>query len=317
MTSSNHGTSPYLGYGYTISAALLWGVSGAAAKFLFQSGITAFQLVQLRLTVTVVSLLLWLAIKNPALLKISRRDIPYFTVFGIFGMATCQFSYLFAISKIQVAAAILLQYLAPGFITLYKILFAKEMPGKTTLIALCGAFCGCFFVVGAYRFDLLALNLAGVISGVMAAVSFAWYSVHGEYGMHKYHPWTVLFYAMVIAAVVWNLIIHSSDAFVRSYTAAQWGWILYVGVLGTLVPFGLYLEGINLIRSTRASITATLEPITAGLVAFIFLNEIMEPLQLAGGILVILSIVYLQLNQKQDDRAPALIRAAAHRPKTE
>jgi drug/metabolite transporter (DMT)-like permease len=79
--------------------------------------------------------------------------------------------------------------------------------------------------------------------------------------------------------------------------------------MGTLVPFGLYLEGINLIRSTRASITATLEPITAGVISFIFLNEILEPLQVTGGVLVIASIVILQIKQEYDEKAPALIRS--------
>jgi drug/metabolite transporter (DMT)-like permease len=75
------------------------------------------------------------------------------------------------------------------------------------------------------------------------------------------------------------------------------------------VPFGLYLEGINLIRSTRASITATLEPITAGIISYIFLNEIMEALQIIGGLIVIASIILLQLRQEQDDKAPGVIRA--------
>ena len=98
----------------------------------------------------------------------------------------------------------------------------------------------------------------------------------------------------------------------HAYTPVQWMWILYIGVMGTLVPFGLYLEGINLIRSTRASITATLEPITAGIISYIFLNEIMEIPQITGGVIVIASIILLQLNQKQDDKAPSIIRAKRH-----
>jgi len=93
----------------------------------------------------------------------------------------------------------------------------------------------------------------------------------------------------------------------------QWMWILYIGVMGTLVPFGLYLEGINLIRSTRASITATLEPITAGIISYIFLNEIMEIPQITGGVIVIASIILLQLNQEQDDKAPGVIRAQSRK----
>ena len=61
--------------------------------------------------------------------------------------------------------------------------------------------------------------------------------------------------------------------------------------MGTAIPFGLYFVGINYIRSTRASITATLEPISAGFIAYLFLGEILEPLQILGGVLVIAAIV--------------------------
>ncbi|MGA7878093.1 MAG: DMT family transporter, partial [Desulfoferrobacter sp.] len=89
----------------------------------------------------------------------------------------------------------------------------------------------------------------------------------------------------------------------------EWFWIIYIVVFGTVVPFGLYFEGISLIRSTRASITATLEPITAGVVAYLFLGETMQPLQLLGGLLVIASVIILQVRQEYDDRAPSVIRA--------
>ncbi len=82
-------------------------------------------------------------------------------------------------------------------------------------------------------------------------------------------------------------------------------------VLGAVVPFGLYFEGISLIRSTRASITAMLEPITAGVVSYLFLGETLQPLQLLGGALVIAAVVLLQLRQEFDHRAPSLIRAQA------
>ena len=42
-------TSPNKGYLYVILAAFLWAISGSAAKFLLSSGVTPFELVQLRL----------------------------------------------------------------------------------------------------------------------------------------------------------------------------------------------------------------------------------------------------------------------------
>ncbi len=78
--------------------------------------------------------------------------------------------------------------------------------------------------------------------------------------------------------------------------------------MGTIMPFGLYLAGINHIRSTRAIITATLEPISAALIAFLILGETFEPLQILGGLLVITAITSLQVQREKDELAPILIR---------
>jgi drug/metabolite transporter (DMT)-like permease len=300
------------GYLYVVIAALMWGLSGSSAKFLFKSGITPYQLVQLRLTISTVILFLWLLIRKPFLLKIDRKDILYFILFGTVGMAGVQFTYLFTISKIKVAAAILLQYLAPSFIAIHSVVFMREKLAPATIAALLGATFGCYLVVGAYNLDILTMNIVGIISGILSAITFAWYSIHGEYGMRRYNPWTVLFFALFFGALVWNVLHPPLEAFMHAYSPVQWSWILYIGVLGTLIPFGLYLEGINLIRSTRASITATLEPITAGIISYLFLNEIMETAQIAGGIIIIASIILLQLHQEQDDKAPSMIRAQSH-----
>lgn len=315
--------SPRLGYFYVILAALMWAVSGSSGKFLFQQGITPLQLVQIRVTLASVVLFIWLFFRHRSLLVISTKDIFYFVVLGVMGMAMVQFTYFFAISKIKVAAAILLQYLAPALIALYSVVFAREKLTRLTMFAILGATAGCYLVVGAYNLDLFSLNKMGVIGGLCAAVSFAFYSVYGERGMRQYSPWTVLFYALFASALFWNMahFIWSGappafSSLREHYSAIQWAWIIYIVVLGTAVPFGLYFEGISLIRSTRASITATLEPIMAGVVSYLFLGETMQPLQLLGGGLVITSVIILQLRQEYDEKAPSLIRARAQVKRT-
>jgi len=287
----------------------MWGVSGSSSKFLFHSGISAFQLVQLRITIAAAALFLWLLVRDPALLRIERRDIAYFIVLGAVAMAALQFTYLFAISRIQVAAAILLQYLAPSIIALYSVVIVRDKMQATTAVAVIGATVGCYLVVGAYNLDFFGMNIVGILGGVGAAVSFAWYTIQGEYGMRRYDPWTVLFYAVFFAAVVWNLLQPPLASFRQAYSLVQWGWILYVAIMGTLLPFGLYFKAVSLIRSTHASITATLEPIVAGIVSYLYLDEIMAPLQIFGGVLVIASVVLLQIRPQKDPNRPAGIRA--------
>ena len=286
-----------LGYFYVAIAAVLFAISGTASKFLFHSGITPYQLIQLRTTLAFTSLLIWLCLRHSALLKISITDLPYFLALGVLGIGAAQFFYLFAISKINVAAAILLHYTGPIFVALYVVFVQRQKIGITSILAIFGTLAGCFLVVGAYNLQLLALNRVGVISGMLAAVSFAIYSVLSDYGMRKYAPWTVLLYGMLFAALIWNVLHPPLQAFLHRYSPVQWGWIFFIGICGTVFPFGLYFKGIKMIRPTNASITATLEPISAGVIASIFLGEVMLPLQIIGGVIVIVSIFLLQLNK--------------------
>jgi drug/metabolite transporter (DMT)-like permease len=285
------------GYLYVCLAGLLFAISGTSSKFLFNSGITPYQLIQMRTTLAFFGLLIWLCLKHSALLKIAISDFPYFMALGVFGIGAAQFFYLFAISKINVAAAILLHYTGPVFVALYVVFGQRQKIGIISILAILGTLIGCFLVVGAYNLQLLTLNRIGIVSGMLAAVSFAIYTVLSEYGMRKYTPWTVLLYGMAFAALMWNIFHPPLEAFLHGYSPVQWGWVLFIGIGGTTIPFGLYFEGIKRVRSTHASITATVEPISAGVIASIFLGEVMAFLQITGGLIVIVSIIMLQWNK--------------------
>lgn len=296
------------GYLCVVTAALMWASSGTAGKALFDAGMSPFDLAQIRVALASAIIFLVFLLFSRDLLRIRPKDILFFLLLGSGVMAVVTGSYLYTISKIQVAAAILIQYLAPIFVAIYSMLFWKERPTVAKITALILAFGGCFLVVGGYNLKLLQMNLLGILGGLTSAITFAGYSLLGERAMHRYRPWTVLFYALAFAALTWH-VVYSPFAYLRAgYSLAQWGWIFYIAVVGTILPFGLFFAGINHIRSTRASITATLEPIFAGFLAFMLLGETLLVLQIIGGAMVILAIVLLQLQQEQDDLAPALIR---------
>jgi drug/metabolite transporter (DMT)-like permease len=239
----------------------------------------------------------WLWIRGRGLLKIARRDLVYFSLLGTV-LAATHFTYLYAISRVHVAAAILLQYQSPVLIVAYSVMFRRKRPLFLTIVSLFGALWGCYLMVGAYNLDILDINRAGIISGLASAVFFAWYSVKSEYGMRIYSPWTVLFYALFFAAVIWNVLEPPLSAFTGTYSIMLWCGIFFVGIFGTVLPFGLYNEGIRLINSTRAGITATLEPVVAGVIAWFFIGETLGILQIMGAGLIIASILLLQTRKK-------------------
>jgi len=187
-------SSGRFGYLYVALSSLLFAISGTASKFLFHQGVTPYQLVQIRTVIASAVLLAWLAAANPSALKISRQSLPRFILLG-FVLAATMFTYFYAISKIQVAAAILLQYQSPVLVAAYALAFSGERHSTSTLLAIAGSGLGCYLAVGAYTLDLLSLNKAGIIGGLSAAAFLACYTLLSESALRRYKPWTVLVYA--------------------------------------------------------------------------------------------------------------------------
>ncbi|MFH1243852.1 MAG: EamA family transporter [Pseudomonadota bacterium] len=298
---------------YVVGAAVLWASSATAGKALFATGITPFELVQVRVTVSSLILAVMLGLNSRELFRIRGADLGYFLLLGGAAMSLVQLGYFYAISKIQVAAAIFLEYLSPIMVGFFSVCFWKERLTVAKVVSLVVSIVGCYLVVGGYNLEMLQMNRMGILAALLSALCFAAYTLLAERSMQRYSPWTVLFYAFLFSTISWHIFYRPFQYLRADHTLEQWGWMLYVSVLGTVIPFGLFFAGVNLIRSTRASITATLEPICASLIAYIFLGENLSPLQVMGGGLVVGAIVLLQLQREQDELVPAMIRARSYR----
>lgn len=276
-------------------AALCWASSGAAAKHLFLLGVTPSGLVQMRATMAAVIIGGWMAVTRPGMFRLERRDLPRVFALGFFGMATVQFTYMFAISRVHVAVAILMQYLSSVFIFLWALAFGAKKPSLLSALTIVGTVIGCYFVSGASDVDFSQLDLLGLGGGLVAAVSFAVYSLLGEGLVGRYDAKSVTFYAFLVSAMVWN-IAEPPFAFIgRCADPSFLFWGMYVVLIGTVIPFLLYAMGVKHISSINASITATAEPIFAGLLSWAFIGEALSPAQMAGAALVLLSIAVLNL----------------------
>jgi drug/metabolite transporter (DMT)-like permease len=297
------------GYLYILIGTTLWGVSSVVAKSLFIIGLPPAELVQIRLTLATLTLLLTLLIFDRKRMIISLKDLPYFFVLGFVGVAGVQFTYYYTISKIHVGPAVLIQYLSPVWIALYAFVFQKEPLTKTKLAALLLALLGCYFTVGGYRLDLFRLNRIGIVSGLISSLFFSFYAIYGEKGLKKYDPWTLILYGFGFGAVFYWLLISPMRVIAGGYSFKIWVAFLYIAIFSTLIPFGLYFKGIERVRATRASITATWEPVVAGVTAYFVLGEVLSPFQVVGGFGVIAAIVLLQMaKEKTSPCAPMKMR---------
>lgn len=286
-------------YGYfaVIAAACMWGVGGSAAKALFNQNITPFLLVKIRLTLAFLLMLVGLICYNRRLLIIPCRELVYFAMLGVGGMALLNFFYFYTISLTNVATAVFLQYLAPVFIAIYTVIYEKEKLGGRRGLAIALATLGGLFIM-LNAGGAVAISSRGIMSGLLAAMFMAFYTVYGRRAVRQYHPLTAVTYSFCFAGIFWWLV--SPEAWTSdTINAGNWWLFAYVAVFSTVIPFLLYFFGIRFLPPTNVGITACLEPVIAAVVAYLFLGETMGWLQIMGGLLVIIAVIILQTGSAQ------------------
>lgn len=285
----------WVGYLLVAAAATSWGAQSVVAKLLLTGGLPVGSLVSTRTALASLMVAGALAAVKPALLRIRLPDLARVALLGIVGMALSQYTYYVALSRIPVATALLITYTAPLLVLAAAVLLEGEPLRGREVAAAAATLLGAGLVVRAYDPALLRLNALGLAASAACAVAFAFYSIAAKRVAPRVSPWTIIAYSLTTAAVFWLPLAPPWRLLLAPHPLATWVGLGVVVVFGTLVPFSLYLTGLARISAAHASVTATLEPVVAAAVAYAVLGERLEPLQMAGGALVLTGIVLLRV----------------------
>jgi drug/metabolite transporter (DMT)-like permease len=240
---------------------------------------------------------------------VRRRGPPPRAVWGwllLFGalLGLVQFAYFAAIARIQVAAAILLEYLAPALVVAFAWLVQRRPASPTTLVALAAAVGGCALVVEAYDPAALSLSSAGIAFGLLAAATFAGYILVGEHVQTEVPvaPRLLLGFSVGLLVLLvlqppWRLEAAQLDT--RNLVV-----FAVIGTVGTLLPFSAFMASLRYLDAGRATIVSTLEPVIAGFIAFVWFGETLSPPQILGAILVLGAVAALQTEGPREAIAP-------------
>ena len=277
-----------------MGSAALFAAGGNAVKALFGLGFQPLALAQLRIAWAFAFLLISLSVAGRPLFRIRPAELPGLLIFGTLGVAGVQLAYYLAIARLNIAVALLVQYLGLVAITAWERYRRQQAVPVNVWSALALVLVGAFFTVGAYQPSLLRLNLPGIGFGLAAAALLAFYMLRASALLARLNTWTILVYAFGAGTLMWT----AYDLVMRPSLPSQvWVWfaMALVGLFGTLVAHGLFVLALRTIRPSRAGIVATAEPVIAGLIAFLLFRDGLEPLQLLGAAVVVCGIVLVQL----------------------
>ena len=259
-------------------AALLWGLGGALAGR-FMREIPPEVLIPLRFLLSFLLLLPLVLLRPPSL-----GERPRLIRVGL-ALSGAQAFYYLAIHATTVATGIFLQYLAPALLTLHALLKGERLPARALVgvaLALWGAY---VLVVGPQGLEGSAV---GVAFGLLSALSFALYAAF-SHGL-KTPPLVALGVATGVGTLLSLpvLLLHLDR--VLAFSPGQWGGVLYLVTLGTVVPFGLFLLGVRTLPARTATLVAMLEPLSGALFAWPLAGEPLRVEALLGGLMILLGV---------------------------
>ena len=281
------------GYLLVVLSAFLFAAGGNTVKALFRLGYSPLVLAQLRIGWAFAWLFVILLVVRPALLRVDRRELPALAVFGTIGLAGVQLSFYLTIARINIAVALLVQYLGLVAVTAFERYHRRQAVPAQVWGALAMVLVGAFFAVGAYQPALLRVNLPGVMLGLVAAAFFAFYVLRASTLARRLNTWTLLVYGFGAGSLLWAVFdVVSGTALPADWRI--WAVMALLGLLGTLVAHALFVLALRTIRPSSAGIVATAEPVFAGLIAFLVLGDRLQPLQVLGAAVIVAGIITVQ-----------------------
>ncbi|GCL66424.1 DMT family transporter [Veillonella tobetsuensis] len=258
----------WIGMGLAIMGALFWGLSGTSVQFLESAKYLNVEwLLEVRLLVAgILTIMIAYMQDGKRIFDIFKnaKDFGKLLIFGILGIALAQYTYFRAIAISGVGIATVLQYVAPTMIIIYLFLRYFKKPSiaefSCVILALIGTVC----IVSQEGLDISAINGEALFWGLVSAASICVYTLQPIELLKKYGTTSIVGFAMFICGIL------SLAMFQQIDSEAIWDGMTWVGlftiiILGTVVSFNAYIEGVRRIGAIQGSILSSLEPISAAL----------------------------------------------------
>jgi drug/metabolite transporter (DMT)-like permease len=294
-----------LGFALALGGALFFAVNGSVSKITLQSGVDSLSLVLLRSAGAAACLFILVLLTDRSRLRLARSELPLLLVYGFVGIALVQWLYFVAIERLPVGVALLLEFTGPVLVALWARFVQKQQLGRSLWLALGLALGGLALV--AEIWDGLSFDTIGVLAGFGAAVSLATYYIAGKHALVDRDTVSLAFWAFCVSALFWSVAkpwwtvpwdsLSASlelPGALDGVTVTGWALIAWVVLLGTVVPFLMVIGALRNLAATEAGIAGMVEPVLAGAVAWVWLDETLTVIQVTGSLVVIAGIAVAQ-----------------------
>jgi len=279
-----------------LAAAVFFSIKAIFVKLAYRHGVDAVTLLALRM---IFSLPFFVAI---AIIEERRRDAvtpsrrQLYAIVGL-GLIGYYFASLFDFVGLQYVSAgleRLILFLFPAFTVVISAIFLGRRIGRVEVMAMLLGYAGIALSVH----QEVSLDgdetLFGAVMVFASTLAYAIYLVgSGELipkiGARRFMAWAMIVSSLAVIAQFFA----THDGGGLQQPMPVYGYAMAMALLSTVLPSFMLAGAIHRIGSSQTSIIGGVGPVSTIVLAALFLGESMNPLQVAGAMLVIAGVLLL------------------------
>lgn len=301
----------WVGVGLVVLSAFAFGSGPLFAKPVYAGGMDWHTLSAWRFLFGAALAWLWLLAwpeRRAGLRRLSRRAALVALGLGVLYTGNSG-TYYAGLETVPASLAALIVYIYPALVAVATLRFGRRLEGRRAWAALGLALVGVALSVGGIPAGAVppALGLALIVASPVIYTVWVVLAAHlsgerrgrepSEEGSRRGAQAAAATALMMsaTAATYWlTALVAARPVTPDAIPGSAWPGLLGVGVVSTFVAIQAFYAGAQRIGAAQAALVSTIEPIYTISLAALLLGERLAPIQLAGGVLIIVGVVLAQ-----------------------
>ena len=286
---------------YLVMGGMVFAFNGVVSTVVLEH-ISPFRLAQVRAVGALIVLLAVALVIDRKSLAATPKQMPKLFLYGIVGFAAVQAGYFLGIQRgIPLSLVLVIEFTAPIWIVLWikyvrKIFVPQSMWGAIALSLL-----GLMMLAQVWKG--LTLDAFGLLGCILSAFALTAYFLVGKSFGNTRSALSLTVWGFATSSIAWMVTmpiwkfpfdVFTIDMNLRGIFEGSflpgWALLLWIVTMGTIVPYLLVISGLRRLSASTSSVIGMLEPVMAGIFAWIWLNQSWNAIQLTGGLIVLIGI---------------------------
>jgi len=228
------------------------------------------------------------------------RDLPRLALLGLLGVFTNQLLYILGLNYTTATNAAILMPSIPVFALAVALVLRVEKPSLRRFAGIALAVAGALVMLEPTRFRLGDATLQGNIMILANCFSFAAFLVFMRPVLRRLPvttviAWSFLFGGLGLSAVSWPYV---ADMGPSTLSTGVWVGLAYIILIPTILNYIINTWAVARSTPSLVATYTTLQPLSSGTLAWLFLSESLAWPQLVGGVFIVAGLYVISWRRR-------------------